>query len=298
MIGLLTDKQKEKEVDLVHRLLAPLDIEKTSYPVSLSPLTAKVIIFDIYGTLLSSAAGDVGTDFVAQNTTSFQQALVDGGLIRPSDELAEEGTRLIEEEIKLAHGMSKQQGIRFPEVDILQIWKGVLLQLGYGARDIFQVRLLALSYECRTNPVWPMEGLAPFFQALSGKGISLGILSNAQFYTPILLETLLGQPLERLGFYLDLVIWSYRAGEGKPSPRLFKQMNRRLSNIGVEPHEVVYVGNDMLKDVWPASVAGWQTILFAGDTRSFRLRQEDERIVGVEADRVINDLCQLVQILT
>ena len=52
----------------------------------------------------------------------------------------------------------------------------------------------------------------------------------------------------------------------------------------------------MLKDIWPATQLGFKTALFAGDARSLRLREDDERCRGLKPDLVIDRLSQLAQL--
>jgi putative hydrolase of the HAD superfamily len=52
----------------------------------------------------------------------------------------------------------------------------------------------------------------------------------------------------------------------------------------------------MLKDIWPATQLGFKTALFAGDGRSLRLREDDERCRAVQPDLVIDHLSQLAQL--
>ena len=47
-------------------------------------------------------------------------------------------------------------------------------------------------------------------------------------------------------------------------------MADRLAGRGIQPHEVLYIGNDPLHDIVPASEAGFQTALFAGHPDSSR----------------------------
>jgi len=290
--------------NVAKRLLHPLAPIPTGFPVGISPMQPKAVIFDIYGTLLISAAGDVGPDSAEDDEQAFLQALVDGGwdpaLVR------EKGTPLLQDEIRAVHREKRAQGVCFPEIDILQVWHRVLIRLGLiteGENRIQEkskekaqkIRLTALSYECRTNPVWPMPGLLETLSGLRDKKIMLGILSNAQFYTPILFETLCNhQSLTELGFDQDLCLFSYLEGEGKPSPNLFSTLALRLDDHGVAASDILYVGNDMLKDIWPAADVGWQTALFAGDNRSLRLRKDDPRMRHVQPTMVIDDLRQLV----
>ena len=290
--------------NIAKNLLHPLAPIPTGFPVGISPMQPKAVIFDIYGTLLISAAGDVGPDSAEDDEQAFLQALVDGGwdpaLVR------EKGTPLLQDEIRAVHREKRAQGVCFPEIDILQVWHRVLIRLGLlteGENRIQEkskekaqkIRLTAISYECRTNPVWPMPGLLETLSGLRGKKIMLGILSNAQFYTPILFETLCNhQSLTELGFDPDLCLFSYLEGEGKPSPNLFSTLALRLDDYGIAASETLYVGNDMLKDIWPATDVGWQTALFAGDNRSLRLRKDDPRMRHVQPTMVIDDLRQLV----
>jgi len=50
----------------------------------------------------------------------------------------------------------------------------------------------------------------------------------------------------------------------------------------------------MLNDIYPAQRAGFKTGLFAGDTRSLRLRKNEPVCENMSADIVITDLIQLL----
>jgi putative hydrolase of the HAD superfamily len=53
----------------------------------------------------------------------------------------------------------------------------------------------------------------------------------------------------------------------------------------------------MRNDILPAHRAGFQSILFAGDQRSLRLRQDDPSCRSIRPDAVITDLFQLKDLL-
>jgi putative hydrolase of the HAD superfamily len=99
---------------------------------------------------------------------------------------------------------------------------------------------------------------------------------------------------ENLGFDADLTHYSYRFGQAKPSKTLFNACSNTLIERGLPPSSVVYVGNDVLNDILPASALGWQTALFAGDRRSLRLRQDHAACRTIHPDLVITDLRQLL----
>lgn len=284
--------QKTNQAELLNKLLSPLEPVPTGTSCTIAPCQPKAIIFDIYGTLLISAAGDVGPDSAEDDEQAFRQALGDGGWNEAL--LKESGTGFLREEIAKIHLQKKAQGIQYPEVDILQIWQRTLSRLGLAIGEEHDLTIAALSYECRTNPVWPMPGLIKILSEFQARDIRLGILSNAQFYTPLLFEFLCGQSLRDLGFEQDLCLFSYRFGEGKPSPNLFASLAARLEKKGIAARQVLYLGNDMLKDIRPAASVGWQTALFAGDKRSLRLREDDPGVMNVQPDMVIDDLSQLL----
>jgi len=281
-----------EQTELIGKLLYPLEPVPTDLPVKQAVVHPRAVIFDIYGTLLISAAGDVGPDSAEDNEQAFVQALADGGW--DSTVVKGSGTRILQEEIAKVHQEKKEQGVQFPEIDILQIWQKVLLRLGLILKDGATAELVALSYECRTNPVWSMPGLKDTLTGLQSRGIRLGILSNAQFYTPLLFEILCDRTLDALGFDPVLSLFSYREGEGKPASNLFSRLAARLARYEIAASEVLYVGNDMLKDIWPAAKVGWKTALFAGDKRSLRLRADDPRVMGIQPDMIIDDLRQLL----
>ena len=122
----------------------------------------------------------------------------------------------------------------------------------------------------------------------------MGIISNAQFYTPCLFKHFLGADVRTLGFADDLTIYSFKTGRGKPSLYLFQLARAKLQARGLKTKRVLFVGNDMLNDIYPAQQVGFQTALFAGDQRSLRLRPDDPRCVNLKPDVVITDLDQLL----
>ena len=274
-------------------MLNPLEPVATGVEEKISSISVKAVIFDIYGTLLVSAAGDVGPDSAEDDESAFSMALADGGWDAVSGVVA--GTWLLREEIDKIHADKKGAGILYPEIDILQVWQRVLLRLGFrtGEQELEKIRLTALSYECRINPVWPMPGLYETIACLRDSGIIMGVLSNAQFYTPLLFEFFSKSSLPGLGFNDDLLLFSYKEGRGKPSMELFTCLDERLRLMGIEPEQVLFVGNDMLKDIRPARAVGWKSALFAGDRRSLRWHRDKLKDIVVVPDLVLTDLVRL-----
>ncbi|MBV8314344.1 MAG: HAD family hydrolase, partial [Planctomycetaceae bacterium] len=279
----------------------PKDPLATDATPVLRPLSGlRAVLFDVYGTLLISTSGSLDrADSVARaEAVRAAFAAATGASDIPATAAAAALVRTIQD----FHARARAAGIASPEVEIVDVWKHTIARLIAGdllppAAERIDVCRLALEYEVRTNPVWPMPGLDDCLDQLRDRGVHLGIVSNAQFFTPKMFPALLGRTLEELGFDAELLWFSYRYGRAKPDIWLFEQARAGLSRRGVAASEVLYVGNDVLNDVFPASFVGFRTALFAGDARSFRPRRGDPRVAHVVPDLVITDLSMLSRCL-
>ena len=284
--------------EIIRRHSSPLERRPTAEQPLLEHLPGiRAVLFDVYGTLFISGSGEVGTACAPEHGAAFRGALE--AVDTPLKCAGEEGVARLHAEIREAHKASRQEGIEHPEVDILDVWASVLGSLPGSSlipHALFSeefLQELAVQYEVRANPVWPMPGCADCLAALDEAGLWLGIISNAQFFTPALFPALLGRDLTGLGFHPRLLFYSYRFGQAKPGRFLFERAKEALAALGVAAGEVLYIGNDMFNDVRPAGAAGFRTALFAGDERSLRLRNGDRRVAEVAPDLVLTDLDQL-----
>jgi putative hydrolase of the HAD superfamily len=246
----------------------------------------KAMLFDIYGTLFISGSGDIGHAEKRFGLSDRLNRL--GRCFELPWSPAETASRLFAA-IRQHHEQERQKGAAHPEVKIDRIWQEIL-----GWPDLGRVRRFAQAFEAIANPTYPMPGLDLVLRTLRRRGILLGIVSNAQFFTPLLFETFLGARPENLGFTRDLILYSFEFGQAKPSTTLFEHSAQCLRSHGVRPDEALYVGNDMRNDIQPAQATGFQTALFAGDQRSLRWRNDDDAVKHITPDLVITDLCQLL----
>ena len=138
-----------------------------------------------------------------------------------------------------------------------------------------------------------MPGALELLASLNEGGLPLGIVSNAQFYTQPVFEELSGLSLTGLGFEESLSHWSFEVGEGKPSRKLYEQLADSCQKRNIDVGRVLYVGNDLQKDVIPAREVGFLTGLFAGDKRSLRTGEVPLKKAESLADAVITDLKQI-----
>ena len=261
------------------------------------------VIFDVYGTLFISDTGDIGLASKAGQTMALESVLKILKFSKDRKGSAKRGIEIYEKTIEEHHESSRIQGVQFPEVDIRDIWKKVwnkLYQEGLIESKGFEEHLLdfALLFELHVNPIWPMPGLAEILVFLTNRQIKLGIISNAQFYTPFLFPAFLGKTITECGMDENLCIWSYQYLEAKPSINLYKRAAQKLTQrYHIKPAQTLYIGNDIRNDIWPASKVGFRTCLFAGDQRSLRLRKDDPALSRIQPNVIITNLSQLINVL-
>ena len=265
-----------------------------------------MVVFDVYGTLFVSAAGEPSAVLqkpAKSNTTNaaFSRALSDAGF-EANDALVDfvaTAFRAEIEEFHVKHSGGAERPRERAEVDIRRIWESVIDKAdraGLVSRSIAAgeaIESLAMRYECLANPVSTMPGAAETLEKLHNHGLDLGIVSNAQFFTPIFLEHLLGKSYDLIP--ADRCIYSYQVGRAKPDPRVFHRLLAAAPRTS--PPSLLYVGNDMLNDVATAQEAGLRACLFAGDTRSLRLREHHPLVKSRRPDTTVCRLNELLVVL-
>jgi putative hydrolase of the HAD superfamily len=287
-----------KSIQTIQSLSRPLKPVPTGIKTDLHPIDGiETVLFDIYGTLLISGSGDVGTAAATDSSEAMSQALREAGYKGNLERAGELGSEMMQAEIRLWHEKATRNGFEYPEVEISKVWKNIIqkfqtLEILKPDDDAEKILRLAVEYECRVNPTWPMTGALETIQKLKARGFKLGIVSNAQFYTPLILEALFGKSVEALGFDPQLCVWSYKELRAKPDIKLFQGLENKI-----DLSQALYVGNDMLNDIWTATQAGCKTILFAGDKRSLRLREQDSRCKKLIPIAVVDDLRQITEII-
>ncbi len=255
----------------------------------------RCFMFDIYGTLFISGAGDISiSQKKPGKMPGLERMLNQFGIDKKPEALRKDLFR----EIEKRHAESRSKGVDYPEVEVDRVWMNVLMNIlgksNHVEEQQSKTRQFAELFELIVNPVYPMPKLGELLTACKDSGIVMGIISNAQFYTPYLFNWFFDSDPEDLGFHPDLTIYSYKFGCAKPSLCLFQTAAARLKNMGVAKESVLYVGNDMLNDILPAKKTGFKTALFAGDKRSLRLRKDEPLCKNIKADLVTTDLAQLI----
>ncbi|MFP4564888.1 MAG: HAD family hydrolase [Spirochaetaceae bacterium] len=309
---------RETAVLVIRRKSAP----RAAQPGEIGSLSAsaltpvggiRAVLFDMYGTLFISGSGDIGTAMSEGDADRFREALADavphlvGMRARARDlpaELGEAAREAYFDAISRSHDASRRAGVAHPEVDIRRVWDDACARLfsaGVLSRrpDAGEIERLSLAYELRSNPVWPMPEASRTIGELATAGYRLGLVSNAQFFTPLLFPALMGREPGELGVDRGACAYSFSKGTAKPSTELFDGPLKHLKDrYAIAPAEVLYVGNDMRNDILTAGRAGCRTCLFAGDRRSLRLRLGDPAVADTKPDTVIRSLPELHAVLS
>lgn len=286
--------------------LSPLEALPTPAQAQFEKGDFKAIIFDIYGTLLISASGDVDKAEYSASMVKKALEVANFEILDDSKESFDTIYQIYNKCIDSHLEMGRVDGRPYPEVDILEVTNDALrLAKMHGKikyTDKSDIKLFNFIFELQTNKVWPMPDMKKVIETLGDSTLELGIVSNAQFYTPVIMNHFLNgievDSEDIKPFKEDLTIYSFKELKGKPDVALFEKLLPSLAARGIKPEEALFVGNDMLKDIYTASQAGLKTALFAGDERSYRLREDDERCSQLQADYIITDLNQLLDIVS
>ena len=278
----------------------------------------RAVLWDVYGTLFGVKLGDLEQGFTqrAQLTPAAAATIDEFNLTAPLRRLSphrEPPAALVDmylARIEQSHAASRAANVEYPEVLIERIWKTILDDLRHAGWQSPAEDIEHTAYKCAyffDSAVQRMHlylGMAETLLAVKRTGAIQGIISNAQFYTPIHMRTILRQVFQDPAFELqdifepELVLFSYELGCSKPNPLPFERACRQLANRRIAPDEAVYIGNHMLNDVWAARNAGLKAILFGGEKSQLLLCTEDSRCAGLLPDAIVIHPSDISRLLT
>jgi putative hydrolase of the HAD superfamily len=211
-------------------------------------MTIKGIIFDLYGTLIDIET-DEGMEEIYRSISHF---LNYHGIYLHRWELKDRYYEIM----KL---QKEERDEKYPEIDVEAIWSTFLRQEGIEA-----------SPACHGLAVT----LAQLYRGISRKRLqlypgvkeTLGELRNT-YQTALVSDA---QPcfaipeIKTVGLegYFEPTIISAYYGFRKPDARLTQ---KALDSMKLLPSEVIYVGNDMYRDIYGAKRMGIKTIFFASN---------------------------------
>jgi putative hydrolase of the HAD superfamily len=252
---------------------------------------AKIIFWDVYGTLVAAERGDLESLIrrEAELRTAFERTVKNFGLSIAPALLHNLFLRGIQDEREAR----RAQGLLHPEVRIDEIWFKLLEKIrGDESPTINFAREVALFFERQANPKQLQPHAYEVLTILQNRRLRQGIISNAQFYTPIELSTLLRH--ESNGsvctyesiFEPRLVFFSFELGVAKPDAAAFRPAIEALTRENVMPDECLFIGDSLADDIAPAQHLGFKTVLYSPAAMPE---------TAVTPDLVVHNLAQLLE---
>ena len=296
----LTEEKKKALIERISRLSTP----KEPIPTELQPNLKKLqdikgVFVDVYGTIMISGTEPMLRRNGSREINLLTKTFNDFG-IQYREEAVSKAIELLHAYIDEEHAIKKAEGVDYPEVEIIPIWIRIMKELEESKLiDGFDTEIapdFITDFVIRYDDPWLMPGLEELMAGLKDKDMITGIISNSSFYTPPTLEALSGRSLEEMGFPEENCFWSFAEDIAKPSVAFYEIAADHIRNtLNGDPSEFLFVGNDLLNDMYPAQQVGFKTAFFAGDKRSLRLREGDARCENLTPDITITHLTQILQ---
>jgi FMN phosphatase YigB (HAD superfamily) len=194
----------------------------------------------------------------------------------------------------------------FPQVNASQVWLRLLEMLNkkeYSYDKLFYGDLAELAEKVAYFFQASLQGVEAAPRALKtllslGKhGIVQGILADTQSFTWVQLIRALGKQgeLPALTELFDptVLIMSDQLGVRKPSPSLFATCVHQFAQKGIQPPEILYVGNRLQGDLAVAKQWGMRTALYAGDKASLKATPQEIKHPDIRPKRLVTELKQI-----
>jgi putative hydrolase of the HAD superfamily len=208
----------------------------------------KGLLFDLYGTLIDIET-DEGMEEIYRGISHF---LTYHGVHLHRWEVRDHYFRIMNQQ-------RDQSGEEYPEIVVEDIWDALLKEQGMrpaSARFPLANILAQIFRGISRKRLRLYPGVKETLDTLRG-AYHLALVSDAQpcFARP---------EIRAVGLEgcFDAVVISAEYGFRKPDPRLFRAA---LEGLGLGAQEVIFVGNDMHRDIFGASRLGIKTIFFASN---------------------------------
>ncbi|HYI11194.1 MAG TPA: HAD family hydrolase [Thermoanaerobaculia bacterium] len=134
-----------------------------------------------------------------------------------------------------------------------------------------------------------LPGAEEALRELKSRGFVLGLISNTGRTPGYVLRRILGEL--GLGGWIDVMVFSNEHGACKPRPSIFEELRRGL---GVEFHEMLFVGDNLYADVHGAQSCGMRAVHFVPPVRGTAVSPPVEHGLEISADATIHALPELL----
>lgn len=208
-------------------------------------MTIKGLLFDLYGTLIDIET-DEGMEEIYRSISHFLNY----------QEIYLHRWELKDRYYEIMKQQKEERDETHPEINVEAIWNTLLRQEGMEASPACQELAVTLAQLYRGISRKRLQLYAGVKETLDElrSGYPLALVSDAQpcFAVP---------EIKAVGLegYFDPVIISANYGFRKPDPRLTE---KAINSLKLQPSEMIYIGNDMYRDIYGANRLGIKTIFF------------------------------------
>ncbi len=137
-----------------------------------------------------------------------------------------------------------------------------------------------------------VEGALQTLAELKARGLGVGLISNTGRTPGYVLRRI----LDSLGLSesIDVMVFSNEHGHCKPQPSIFEELRRGL---GVEYHELVFVGDNLYVDVHGAQRCGMKGVHFVPPVRGTAVAPPVDHGLEIAPDARVTSLAEVVQVV-
>ena len=154
-----------------------------------------------------------------------------------------------------AEVVANEESGSLDEVDIVALERRAFADIGLHLDDALLDDCSRLVQEAWLEGVTLYDDVVPTLELLRGRGLRLGVCSNAAYRPASLRAQLVHLGLDRL---LDAAVFSSEVGRRKPATDIF---TAALAALGADAATTVFVGDRVREDVGGSHEAGMRPVL-------------------------------------
>lgn len=229
----------------------------------------KGLLFDLNGTVI-----DIYTSESDDNIYRTISNLLDYSQVTIAPEL------LKKEYFDIMRRQKSESGEIFPEFDVVKLFAEIIGKYSLNSAKLPDAEAIAIAFRAAGRyKLTIYDGVVPVLTELA-EFYPMAAISDGQKIWA--LSELKSVGLDR---FFSSVTVSSEFGFRKPDPRMFMSA---LENMQMQANEVIFVGNDMFRDIFGAHEVGMKTVFF-------RSNQGEQNYSGAEADYIIYNFSQLLE---
>lgn len=228
----------------------------------------KGLLFDLNGTLIDICTSETDDQIYRTVSNFFDYFNIK---ISPS---------ILKEEYFTILKRQKQESMEeFPEFDVISLFDEITKKYAKNTQNLPSPETLAILFRAAGRYKLELYSeVLPTLKKLSAAYPMAAISDGQKIWA---LPEMRSVGLDR---FFNFVIISSEYGLRKPDPGMFE---KALQKMHLRPDEIIFVGNDMFRDIFGAHNLGIKTVFF-------RTNQGEQNYSGADADYIIYNFAELI----